>query len=110
MSPSAITLSPPEGTLPASWYSNADVYELERRAIFSKHWLLTSHKLRFSDVGSYKQYEIAGFKFFLMKDRKGEINAFHNVCRHRAYPVLEQKEGKAQIISCRYHGQTKLQI
>ena len=104
MSPSAIEKQPLEGLLPASWYSSRDIYELERRAIFSKHWLLITHKLRFPDIGCYRQYEVAGFKFFLLKDRKGEINAFHNVCRHRAYPVLEEQEGKASIIACKYHG------
>src|ERR1700755_2300006 len=104
MSPSSIQKQPLEGLLPASWYSSPDLYELERRAIFSKHWLLVTHQIRFPEIGSYKQYEIAGFKFFLMKDRKEQINAFHNICRHRAYPVLEQLEGKAAIIACRYHG------
>ncbi|KAF2100273.1 Rieske domain-containing protein [Rhizodiscina lignyota] len=104
MSPSLLEKQPLEGVMPASWYSSPDVYELEKRAIFSKHWLLVTHKLRFPEIGSYKQYEIAGFNFFLIKDRQEEINAFHNVCRHRAYRVLEKEEGKASIISCHYHG------
>lgn len=90
--------------MPASWYTNPDLYELERRAIFSKHWLLLTHKIRIPEIGAYRRYEMAGFNFFIIKDRKGEINAFHNVCRHRAYPVVEQSEGKAQILACKYHG------
>jgi phenylpropionate dioxygenase-like ring-hydroxylating dioxygenase large terminal subunit len=40
-----------------------------------------------------------------MKDRAGRINAFHNVCRHRAYPVIEDEgQGNKKILACRYHG------
>lgn len=37
----------PLKALPASWYRSPGMYELERRAIFSKKWILTTHKLRF---------------------------------------------------------------
>jgi len=37
-------------------------------------------------------------------DRNNKINAFHNICRHRAYPVVDKEEGAAKILSCRYHG------
>jgi len=32
--------------LPASWYNSQEMYSLERRAIYSRKWLLTTHKLR----------------------------------------------------------------
>jgi phenylpropionate dioxygenase-like ring-hydroxylating dioxygenase large terminal subunit len=39
------------------------------------------------------------------RDRQGDINAFHNICRHRAYPVIEKEgSGNSKILSCRYHG------
>ncbi|KAF2023453.1 ISP domain-containing protein [Setomelanomma holmii] len=39
------------------------------------------------------------------KHRARNIKAFHNVCRHRAYPVVEQEgSGNAKILACRYHG------
>ena len=37
-------------------------------------------------------------------DRNGGVRAFHNVCRHRAYTVVEKDCGKASIFNCRYHG------
>ncbi|KAK6205759.1 Translation factor guf1 mitochondrial [Pestalotiopsis sp. IQ-011] len=80
------------------------MYELERRAIFSKKWILVSHKLRFVNAGDFVRITEAGFPFFLIKDRKGNINAFHNVCRHRAYPIIEKDSGKASILACKYHG------
>lgn len=90
--------------LPASWFRSESLYELERRAIFSKKWLLVTHKLRFEKSGDYLRFHEAGFQFFLIMDRDGNINGFHNVCRHRAYPILQQDQGNAKILSCKYHG------
>ncbi|KAF5252534.1 hypothetical protein FANTH_2428 [Fusarium anthophilum] len=90
--------------LPASWYRSSAMYELERRAIFSKKWIVVSHKARFPEVGDYLRITQAGFTFFLIKDRQGEIRAHHNVCRHRAFPLVEQDAGRVNILSCKYHG------
>lgn len=89
---------------PASWYTSPGMYQLERRAIFSKRWLFITHKSRFKVPGDFLRYTVAGYDFNIALDRKGCINAFHNVCRHRAYPVNEQQEGNKKIFSCRYHG------
>lgn len=90
--------------LPASWYRAEGLYELERRAIFSRDWMLLTHNLRFPKTGDFQEFSIAGYSFFLIKDRKGKINGFHNVCRHRAFPVVQAKSGTASILSCKYHG------
>ncbi|KAH6879450.1 Rieske [2Fe-2S] iron-sulfur domain-containing protein [Thelonectria olida] len=90
--------------LPSSWYRSEEVYELERRAIFSKKWILVSHKLRFTEDGSWVRFEEAGFQFFLVRNNDGKINGFHNICRHRAFPVVTKEEGKSSVLSCKYHG------
>ncbi|KAL4914516.1 Rieske [2Fe-2S] iron-sulfur domain-containing protein [Aspergillus aurantiobrunneus] len=90
--------------LPSSWYTSQEMFELERRAIFSRKWLLTTHKLRLPNTGDWLRYEVSGFQFVLVRDRQGEINAFHNVCRHRAFPVVTEEGGSARIFACKYHG------
>ncbi|KAJ5662893.1 hypothetical protein N7507_003624 [Penicillium longicatenatum] len=95
----------PVRALPASWYKSPEMYELERRAIFSKRWLFITHSSRVKETGDWLRYEIAGFDFIITRDRQGNVNAFHNVCRHRAYPVVEKEgSGNSKILSCRYHG------
>jgi phenylpropionate dioxygenase-like ring-hydroxylating dioxygenase large terminal subunit len=94
----------PIRALPASWYTSQEMYELERRAIFSRKWMLITHKLRFKETGDYLKYDIAGFEFVLCKDKEGKINGFHNICRHRAFPVVTADKGQAKIFSCLYHG------
>ncbi|KAL2062474.1 hypothetical protein VTL71DRAFT_6740 [Oculimacula yallundae] len=90
--------------LPSSWYRSEEVYQLERRAIFSKKWILVTHKHRFVQTGTWVRFEEAGFQFFLVRSKEGTINGFHNICRHRAFPVVTGEEGKSTVLSCKYHG------
>lgn len=93
----------PIRALPASWYTSEEMYQLERRAVFSKKWMLITHKSRFQQSGDWIKFEVAEYEFIL--SQKGDtIHGFHNVCRHRAYPVVEGQKGTARIFSCRYHG------
>ncbi|KAH7133630.1 choline monooxygenase [Dactylonectria macrodidyma] len=90
--------------LPATWYTSKELYELERRAIYSKKWLLTTHKSRIPNSGDWLRFDVAGFDFVITRDRTGTINAFHNVCRHRAYPIVDGDKGHNNVLSCKYHG------
>jgi phenylpropionate dioxygenase-like ring-hydroxylating dioxygenase large terminal subunit len=94
----------PPKALPASWYRSEEMYELERRAIFSKKWILITHILRFTKPGDFLRFHEAGFSFFLCQDRQGTVNGFHNICRHRAFPLVQEDEGNVKILSCKYHG------
>jgi phenylpropionate dioxygenase-like ring-hydroxylating dioxygenase large terminal subunit len=80
------------------------MYQLERRAIFSRKWLLITHKLRLTKPGDWLRYDVAGFQFVLCRDRENNINGFHNVCRHRAFPVVTEEKGSSKIFACKYHG------
>ncbi|KAK7403928.1 hypothetical protein QQX98_010298 [Neonectria punicea] len=51
--------------LPSSWYREPAMYGLERRAIFSKRWLLITHRSRFIKAGDYVRYEEAGWSYGL---------------------------------------------
>ncbi|KAK3075640.1 hypothetical protein LTR53_000882 [Teratosphaeriaceae sp. CCFEE 6253] len=106
------TVSPPKDdektalrALPSSWYTSPEMYELERRAIFSRKWQLVTHQNRLIKPGDWLKFKIAGFEFVLTRDRENKINAFHNVCRHRAFPVVTgEQSGNSKILSCKYHG------
>lgn len=64
-----------------------------------------SHKSRLTQNGDWLRYNFASYDIIITCDRTGTINAFHNVCRHRAYPVIEKEgAGNNKILACRYHG------
>lgn len=94
----------PIRALPAPWYTSREMYEFERRAIFSRKWPFTTHRSRLQEPGDFLRYNVAGFDLLIALDRNRNVNAFHNVCRHRAYPVVEQQQGSAKIFACRYQG------
>lgn len=100
----SLALLPGEHTLPASWWTSPDVFDFEKRAIFMKSWLFCTHASRFKKAGDYYSFTFLGMSFFIIKSKTGEINAFHNVCRHRAYPVVRKEKGSSIILGCKYHG------
>lgn len=100
----ASKLMPGEHTLPASWWTSDKVYELEKRAIFHKSWLFCTHSSRFKKAGDYYQFTVTGLQYFLILTKGGTIKAFHNVCRHRAYPIVRKDQGSTTVLGCKYHG------
>lgn len=90
--------------LPAQLYTSREFYELERRSIFGRKWQLITHRSRFQVPGDFVRCRLAGYDFVIIMDRERQIGAFHNICRHRAYTVVEQEAGKKNILACRYHG------
>lgn len=98
-------LLPGEHTLPASWWTSEKVFELEKRAIFNKSWLFCTHSSRFQKAGDYYSFTFTGINFFIIKSKTdGQIKAFHNVCRHRAYPIIKKEKGSSTVVGCKYHG------
>ncbi|KIV89539.1 hypothetical protein PV10_06932 [Exophiala mesophila] len=93
-----------QASLPDEFYHSPAIFQLEKRAIFSRQWFLVSHKARYANVGDYVQYDMAGFNFVIVKTKDGSIVGFHNICRHRAFPIVRESSGNARIFSCKYHG------
>ena len=87
--------------LPGQWYISQELYELERRAIFSRRWLMVTHRSRFHQPGDWLQYCIAGFGFIITRDGSGSITAFHNICKHCACPLVEGENATIGVSTCK---------
>ena len=92
-------------TLDASWYRDPSVYERERTAIFATSWQYAGHRHQLTQTGDYVALDIAGWPVFIVVDDHGELRGFHNVCAHRAGPIVSESEGSCTL-TCRYHGWT----
>src|ERR1700761_5983055 len=92
-------------TLAAWLYRDKEVYETERRRVFGASWLFIAHESQLREPGEYVAANAAGFPLIVVRGAKGELHAFHNVCRHRAGPLADDGQGKCEgQLVCRYHG------
>ena len=62
--------------LPANWYTSEEMYQLERRAIFRRRWLLMTHQSRI-EAGDYLHYDVANFDVYITKNSSGKVQAAH---------------------------------
>ncbi|KAK5064333.1 hypothetical protein LTR84_000166 [Exophiala bonariae] len=95
-----------ESEYPSNWWTSSELLDLERRAIFSKVPIALAHASMFSKPGAYRVFDHpSGYPIFLVLGKDSVLRGFHNVCRHRAYPVVSTKRsGCTPVLSCKYHG------
>ena len=91
-------------TLPASMYRDPAVFERERHAIFGREWLVFARSEQLDAPGACVAATIAGYPLMVVADRDGGLRGFHNVCRHRAGPLVAEGETRASGFVCQYHG------
>ena len=91
-------------SLPAWIYRNSEFLRLEREALFMPAWHLVCHQNDIPDKGDYQTFRMLGEIVFAIRGKDGEINAFHNVCRHRAARLLDDGKGNCGgMLTCPYH-------
>jgi len=93
-------------TLPAVWYHQPEIYERERQSVFRREWIWLGREDQLRAPGDYVAIEFAGWRLFAIRDRGGELRAFHNLCRHRGAPILPDGPGRCDVLRCGYHGWT----
>jgi len=92
-------------TLPARLYGDPDAYDRERKDVFGHAWLFLGHEAEVPEAGDWIAAEIAGHRLFMVRGKDGTLRAFHNVCRHRAGPLVQGERGTCPgELTCAYHG------
>src|SRR4030095_1688671 len=92
--------------LPQRYFVSPEVFAEERKAIFSRQWVCVGHQSQISKAGDYLVQEVAGESVIVVRDQKGELHGFYNVCRHRGTRLCEEASGHALSIQCPYHAWT----
>jgi choline monooxygenase len=93
-------------TIPAPWYVDPRVLDLEQKTVFSRTWQLVGRVDQLSEPGQYVTWELAGEPLVVVRGDDGELRGFFNVCRHHAAAVMTEPEGQARVLRCPYHGWT----
>lgn len=94
-------------SLPQRYFVSSDVFEEEQEKIFSRQWVLVGHQSEITQPGDYFISEVANESLIVVRDKRGEIRGFYNVCRHRGSRLIESRNGQlSAAIQCPYHAWT----
>jgi glycine betaine catabolism A len=103
------TRIPIEGakTLPRKYYASAELYATEIQKIFFRRWLCVGRADEIPNPGDYVLRQIGDAGVLIVRDKTGELGAFHNTCRHRGTRLCENVSGNVgERIVCPYHSWT----
>jgi choline monooxygenase len=94
-------------TIPASWYTDARVLELELRTVFRRSWQCAGRLDQVRAPGDYLSCELPGGEpIVAVRGQDDVLRGFFNVCRHHAAAVVTDPQGSARQFRCPYHGWT----
>ena len=93
-------------TIPASWYVDSRLAELERRAVLARTWQVVGRDDQVREPGQYVTAQVAGEPVVVVRGEDGVLRGFFNVCRHHAAEVMTEPAGRARVLRCPYHGWT----
>ncbi|MFN0154442.1 MAG: aromatic ring-hydroxylating oxygenase subunit alpha [Gaiella sp.] len=92
-------------SLPASWYRDPAVHELERDRVFSSAWQYGGPAEWVATPGSHFPTQVGHIPLAVVRDKEGALRAFVNVCRHRGHLVVGER-GCRETLQCPYHAWT----
>jgi choline monooxygenase len=92
-------------TLPASWYTDAEVQVLERERLFAHAWAYAGPAEWVAEPGSYFAAQVGHIPVAIVRGQDGVLRGLVNVCRHRGHLVVEGT-GCRETLQCPYHAWT----
>ena len=94
-------------TLPGMSYVAPEVFAAEQAAILEKAWFCAVRAADLEGPGSFRTVQIGRESVIVSRNRRGEIRAFFNICRHRGVRLCAQPEGQVKrAFQCMYHAWT----
>jgi choline monooxygenase len=93
-------------TIPAAWYTDTRIAELERYNVLSRTWQFAARSEQLEKPGQYVTTTVAGEPIVVVRGGDNLLRAFFNVCRHHAMTVMNEPCGHTPHLRCPYHGWT----
>jgi Rieske 2Fe-2S family protein len=93
----------PGGPLVGDFYVGREIFDADLARIFHRHWIFAGYAFQVARPGDYFTYRIGTDSIIVVRDRAGEIRAFHNVCRHRGSILCKTEHGSNHRFVCPYH-------
>jgi len=89
--------------LPRETYTDAAWFERERRELFDQSWVFAATINELTNSGDFVTVRFMDHALFVVRDKADQLQAFHNICRHRCSEVLEGCGNTGSSIVCPYH-------
>jgi phenylpropionate dioxygenase-like ring-hydroxylating dioxygenase large terminal subunit len=93
--------------LPAEYFTDPEVFEMEKEKVFGEYWVYAGHANCISEPGEFFTRTMGNRQLIILRGDDSEINAFDNVCAHRGSKMVEDTPmtdpGNARRIKCPYH-------
>jgi phenylpropionate dioxygenase-like ring-hydroxylating dioxygenase large terminal subunit len=109
--PSSTATTPPGAVKPGTaleprFYIDPALLEPEQELIFERTWQFVGHVCTLPRSGSYITASAGNQPVLVVRDQDERLQAYRNVCRHRASKLLSGSGQCKGAIRCRYHGWT----
>ena len=92
-------------TISAEVYRDPARWAAEKKGVFLQQPLLACLSNDLPNAGDRYVFDAAGPSILLVRNREGRVNAFLNMCAHRAARLVDEV-GSRKSITCPFHGWT----
>lgn len=92
--------------VPAARYYSPEFARLEEQDMWPRVWQMACTVDHVAEPGDYFEYRCGPHSVLIVRDDKGRLRAFQNVCRHRGNSVCTGAGSGLGELRCGYHGWT----
>jgi phenylpropionate dioxygenase-like ring-hydroxylating dioxygenase large terminal subunit len=90
-------------SLPISTFLSKDVYDFELATIFEGTWQYFVPTTSVSEPGMVATGTVGSVPIVVARGQDGKLHGSVNVCRHRAYTVVDEGTTHCKNLRCKYH-------
>ena len=89
--------------LPNAFYTDADAYRTEQKAVFASTWAALAFGAWVPEPGDVRPLTYCETPLILARGHDGEVRVFLNACRHRGMILVEEAKRIEGALRCPYH-------
>ncbi len=93
----------PVTALSREFYTSVADYQVELEQLWYRDWLFVGHDCEVAHAGDFLTVQVGEYPLLVVRDRDGEVRAFHNSCRHRGSRICATEHGTTPRLVCPYH-------